>query len=162
MDAICSYCRENKITTVLGAEKIVKKMIVKKKKLNQLKTLIRISPEIDNYVINHYPQIYVLLKTECMVNDNNNSFLIKNYLVDNTKNNTMYIACNYCEGEACEFHVKNGDFNFYKCSNKECNVNTSICGWCKQHNNIDQLKLCDTCYDNYTYEYLSTIDLLIC
>jgi hypothetical protein len=169
----CDYCKNILIVPKLYAHKLLDKDLKRYEKFKSEQTLLKLqsygkmSKELEDCIKNNNPTLYKKIHSKCWSNNEYGSFFIARDFLwhHNSTIRSTGIRCNFCNNEACDFHIIYGGFKFYKCTgthahtisndihssphtNQRHNIEVSICGWCQNNNKIFKSKLCIQCYDS--------------
>lgn len=162
IDETCGFCKNAHLITPRLTHKFVNKYIdniLENKSINnsfnKLKSFIKMSYNVERYIIKNYPKLYPLLGKYYASNIGyeETKFLRLNYL--HHKKSTIKstgFKCDYCNNFSCEFHIIYGNLRFLKCNEGYCRKEYGICGWCENDIELKYINKCNVCFKKRIYE----------
>ena len=154
MNKQCDYGTNSMITPNLDVNKLVDKKAANylkrgcNKSFETLNLYVKISNELEYYLIWKYPGIYAKLNSyKCSTMNPDCIFHSARLFLYSQPDagRATHIVCNYCNMNCCDFHLAYGGYKFFTCANEQCTTKLVACGWC----------LCNNSYIESNYKCLS-------
>ena len=148
----CDYCLNHNLVPVDSIPKLVGKynrLWLKYKSNNAMKILgllCNISFAFCDHIEENCPEIKEVLNPHT-VDFPPKLTLIEEFLHTQDSYQSLFMKCNFCNKNCCNFHYTYGNYHNYNC--KTCNKLVSMCGYCydtkRVYEILDDVKMTDYC-----------------